>query len=298
MADQKDTYGYESKFTGGRVPPEKLVIVGIDCLDSQRPELADPDRIRIPIDEEMVKSIARFGVRVPVLIRKFDGDKNVYVVAGRRRVLHAREANRRAGGDAPVLVPCMPEKNDPIASLVIENEFRVNNTPLMKARQAQRLLDRGYDEAQVAAMCGVKVGTIPIWRALVATPPSVQRAVEENKITATVAVEIAKLPPADQDAALAEAIKSGRGGDTLERVRLMRKPRPASGEDEKPRRLTIAQIKAFSKEMEVLSGAGDEVDVARCVLLAILGEGAKVLRGYPLVTKAFKRATRGEDSNA
>lgn len=302
MTDQKQSYKAEGKWTGVHIHPDNLVIVGIDCDEAARPELADPERIRLPIDPALVASIARHGVRQPISIKKFHGDDNVYVVAGRRRVLHAREANKIAGGDAPVLIPCVPDKSsDVLASLVIENEFRVNNTPLMKAHQAERMIARGYVASKVADTYGVSVSTVANWRALLATPPAVQQAVEANQITAVVAVEIGKLAPAEQDAALATAIESGRGGETLERVKLMRKPRGNGEDDDKPRRLSVAQMKRFAAVVAPEDGhdgshaQDDDLRFAHSLLRAMLGEGPQALKDYPAVVKALRRALKPEE---
>lgn len=297
MADQKETYGYESKFTGGRMEPEKLVIVGVDCPDEQRPELADPDRNRIPIDQEMVKSIALHGVRVPIVIRKFRGDEHVYVVAGRRRVIHAREANKHHAGDAPILVPCVPDDNpDPVVSFTVENEFRVDSTPLAKARHAARLKVRGKSDADICALYGIKKQALVNWWALLESPPAVQTAVEEGRITATVGAEIAKVEPSKQQEALEAAIAAGRGSEAQEAVRLMRRPHKGAAEDEdRGRRFNVKRIKQFAAELSPPKGETcDDHDtlVAIAVLSAVLGE-PKPLKQFSSVHKAYKRIAGG-----
>lgn len=148
MADQKDTYLAEEKFTGVRIKPENLIIVGLDCANEECPDLADPDRIALPIDD-LVISIAAHGIRVPIAIRKYPGATKAYVVTGRRRVRAAREANLLLADDFKILVPCVPEDKgkDVLTSLVIENEFRVGDTPLAKARKAARMKVRARKNA-------------------------------------------------------------------------------------------------------------------------------------------------------
>ena len=54
-----------------------------------------------PEDEEFVQDIQRRGVRVPVIARK--NGPAYEVVAGRRRVLAAREVNKRQKGKGTLL---------------------------------------------------------------------------------------------------------------------------------------------------------------------------------------------------
>lgn len=296
MADQRDSYGAETKFTGVNIPPGKLIVVGVDCLDSDRPELADPDRIRLPIDPALVTSIAEFGIRTPIIVKKFRGDDRVFVVAGRRRVLHAREANKHAKGDAEILVPCVPDTaSDSLASFTIENEFRINNTTLMRARQAARHRERGWDDEKIARTFGVKPGALSLWWALLESPPFVQTAVEEGRITATVGAEIAKVEPSKQPEALEAAIAAGRGAEAQEAVRLLRRPHKGVEDEDRGRRFNIKRIKQFAAEL--LPPKGETCDdpetlIAIAVLSAVLGEPGS-LKKYPAINRAYKRVAGG-----
>ena len=305
MANQTDSYNAESKFSGVRVLPENLVIVGIDCKDDQRPELADPDRVHLKLDPEMTKSIALHGVRVPVVIRKFRGDENVYVVAGRRRVLHAREANKLHAGDQPILVPCVPDDNpDPSVSFTLENEFRVDNSVLAKARHAARMKARGATDDYICGLYAITRQALSKWWLLLEAPPLVQQAVERKEITASVAAEIAKVEPSKQPEALQAAIDAGKGSAAKDAVQRLTKPR--AEDDERPRRIGVATLKKWEAaiaaaieempEPEMQNVSGIEASVARDVLRAILGEGSRALKEYPTVQKALKDAIKGEQS--
>jgi ParB family chromosome partitioning protein len=74
------------------VDPDNLIIIGLDTDDGPEHPLYD-ERVKLPLDESTVLNIMAIGVKEPVLVRKTDG--NPEVVDGRRRTMHAREANRR-----------------------------------------------------------------------------------------------------------------------------------------------------------------------------------------------------------
>jgi len=83
------------------VPPEKLVVIGLDTEDEPEHPLYDA-RVTLPIDQAMVADVAKFGVVQPIRARR-NGDK-LEVVVGRQRVRLAREANGIGTGD-PIRVP-------------------------------------------------------------------------------------------------------------------------------------------------------------------------------------------------
>src|SRR3989337_1776752 len=89
------------------VDPDDLVVIGLDTnAKSLNDHYLFDATVREPIDETLVASIMTHGIIQPITVQK-DGDK-ILVVAGRRRVRHAREANVRLkkAGAPPVSVPC------------------------------------------------------------------------------------------------------------------------------------------------------------------------------------------------
>lgn len=303
MADQKDTYLAESKFTGVNVLPENLIIVGIDISDEDMPDLADPDRIELPIDD-LVLSIAEHGVREPVKIRRFPGFDKALVVAGRRRVRAAREVNRRLKDDCKVLIPCVPEDKtfDPLLALVIENEQRVDDSPLARARKAARMKARGATEAVICTTFGIGKSGLRVWWAVLEALVIVQQAVERGKITMATAAVIAKLAPKDQTEAVKRAIEDGKGAATLENVRAARKAASKGvSTADAPRRLSFKSQKALADALRNPSAAPDEADVpvpvelqiGAAVLDAILGKGVDALKPWPALVERFTAVLAG-----
>lgn len=191
--------------------PDDLVIVGLDTEDGPEHYLYD-ERIKLPLDEQMVRNIMAFGVIQPIVGVK-DGDKSL-VNAGRRRVTHAREAKRRqlAQGLDTVKVPVVFRRGEEATLFGVsraENAIRVNDTPMTNARNAQRMLDMGSSEADIAVAFGVKASTVKDWFALLGLAPKIRAAVDKGQLPSSAAVSLAALPKADQEAHLEELLKSG-----------------------------------------------------------------------------------------
>lgn len=182
--------------------PEALTIV----TDKTSP-LHDPDRLVKPVAEWMVQSVMTKGVKVPILVRfngkAEDGTPIVEVVNGRQRVRAAMEANKRLRkeGLEPIRVQGIIVRgtdNDMLGLMILANELVELDTPLAKARKAQRALDGGLGVQEVAALFGVKDVTIKQWQALLDCSTPVQQAVESGELPPTTAAMLSKLPREEQ----------------------------------------------------------------------------------------------------
>ena len=136
---------------GMRPEADSLTIVGIDTPDGPEHSLWQPRlaTLKATITEEWTASLEAYGVLEPVLVRK-NGDR-VEVVMGRRRVLGARVVNARRAeaGQPPMLVTCMIYRGDDKKSsgaVIAENEGRVDDSPVIRAKNVQRL---GQSPAQM-----------------------------------------------------------------------------------------------------------------------------------------------------
>lgn len=94
-----------------KMSPEDITVIGLDTKDDESHPLYD-GRIHMPLEEDTVLNMMEHGVLVPIRVTK-DG-KSAIVIDGRRRVLHAREANRRLKkkGQPTIFVPVLPPDND------------------------------------------------------------------------------------------------------------------------------------------------------------------------------------------
>jgi ParB-like chromosome segregation protein Spo0J len=307
-ASLKETFKAESTFTGVNIPCADLTIVGLDCPAEEYPDLADPDRINLPINPDLVASIAEHGVREPIKVRraKSDPKNRVFVVTGRQRVKHAREAQRLMKSE--ILIKCVIDDYDPLASLIIENEgFRQGDSLLAKARKAERLRAAGRTNEEISRVFAVGVPAVRAWFDMLQAGSETIGAVARGEITAKAASTIGTMAPKDQAAALATA-KNTKGQAQAEQVRKLKKEqkenhskgetKPAEAK-ETSAKMTAAQVKKFAyltaATKEEPYGKGTEnIELANAVLRAVLGEGPAALKGYDDVQKLFRKALKPE----
>lgn len=196
--------------------PAALTVVGRDTKDGKEHPLYD-ERAFLPIDEPMVASIMAIGVRenVHVVIEKRGAHKVALVVDGRRRVLHAREANKRLAeqGEELVYVPTTVVRGDEAhvtEVMVALNEIRHEDEPLLKAAKAARMLERVQDLKQVARAFGVTPQAIEQWISLLTLSAPVKRAVRSGVVSPRAAATLVGLPPELQVAKLAKALEKSK----------------------------------------------------------------------------------------
>lgn len=216
-------------------PPEELFLVGMD--DRQDHYLRDVDKIRHKLDEGMVRNIMHNGVIEAVIVVQ-EGER-VIVVAGRRRVLHAREANRRlvAEGMQPIKVEIKVKRGSHsklYGIFISENEHRQSDTILGKAQKAEKMRDYSATEDEIAITFGVSPQTIYNWKKLVELDERVLKLVELEQLSPAAALKLHGLAPGEQwkqaQAAMGAAAKSGKkpSGSDIDKQTKPFKPRAPS----------------------------------------------------------------------
>lgn len=186
--------------------PEELVII----RDPQHP-LYDP-RVELPLDENQVKNFMAKGFFGTIVITKI-GDSPV-VVDGRRRTMHAAEANRRllSEGKEPIRISATIQRGDGadlFGVLISANEGRLDDTPLAKARKCARYLAMGRSIDDAALTFGVSKTCINGWMRGLSCTEKVLKAVEKNRLSFSAATELASLDHEAQDSALATMLEGG-----------------------------------------------------------------------------------------
>ena len=172
--------------------PYDLVLV----TDKSHP-LYDP-RVEEPPDEGLIRSILRFGVIEPPVITK-NADGKPEVVDGRRRVKAARVATdiSKDGGGPPILVQCVYRtgtERDLFSVVVSANEHRRDDNPVEKAEKANRMINMGACNADVAEAFGVTTQTVRNWLKLLELPPAERKAVEQKQNTMSAALSRPRTP--------------------------------------------------------------------------------------------------------
>lgn len=182
-----------TRFNAFKVAPEKVILVGIDTED--RGHALYDERVELPLDEGLVLNVMAYGVLNPVIVRKNSAGL-VEVVDGRQRVRAAREANKRlkAAGHPTIRIPVVlkgGESRDMAAVMVSLNECRQQDSVVVRAQKAQRMLDMGRSEDEVAVMFGVSAQTIKLNLSLLSLEPELLSAVKGGKISASEALKVA-----------------------------------------------------------------------------------------------------------
>lgn len=141
--------------------------------------------------------------------------KCLVVHTARRRAWALRVINseRAEAGLAPILMPVTMAEGDALAlhgQRIGENEFRVNNTMPVKARDVVKLLASGATEAQAAELYRVDVATIKNWEAFAHLTEPVQELVEMGDLPAATALQLKGLSPEDQEHAAKRLVKEAK----------------------------------------------------------------------------------------
>lgn len=201
-----EAYGAKGKTNLLMFDPEDLLIVS----DKLSP-LYD-ERAALPVNDGLVRNIMHHGVLEPVLIARDPKTGKTAVAAGRQRVKACREANKRlkAQGCEPHRVPCIVKRGDDaglMGVLISENEFRTDDTPLERARKAQRYIDLGRTEEEVGILLGMSRSTVANLLALLDSPRVVRDAIKAGTITAAAAYKLARMPEKEATAKIAALAK-------------------------------------------------------------------------------------------
>lgn len=276
----KNSYGAVGRGDTLSFEPEKLKVV----TDPTHP-LYDPRVERQP-DEGMILSIMRNGILVPLVIYR-DGE-DVYVADGRQRRAAAIEANKRLTkeGGTPVVLPCVWKRGDEkklYEISVTTNAVRSGDSPLESARKMQHLANlNGNDLDAVAVAFGVTTATVKNHLALLDCAPAVQKAVESNKIPATVATKLAKMPREEQTSTLEKMIESG----ATKGAAAQKAAKGKASDDSLVKGLSAAQRKKMIAALlegsfETLKGLEAIVAKAVAAALARVDGDTKPLKAWP-----------------
>jgi len=194
--------------------PNEPFVIGVDTKDGPEHELWD-ERIRLPLEEPMILNIMAFGVKETITLRK--GPEARYeVVDGRRRVMHAREANKRLKkqGEPLLYVPATVESGDEVhvSGVAISlNEIRRDDDTIVKAEKCIRLLARNGNDIKAAALAfGVTTAAIKNWIKVAELTPRVKKAVSAGEISASAASELHGLEKEEQIAKLDKLVNHAK----------------------------------------------------------------------------------------
>jgi ParB family chromosome partitioning protein len=249
-----------------RMDTDKLVIV----TDKGHP-LYD-ERVALRVPDWLIESVIEHGVLQPVVLRR---NGHLFEVQdGRQRVRAVIAANQRLlekGSDRVIQVPCVLRKDDDQSAakiMVAINEQRQADTPIVRAKKAQRMLEvQGIPKPEVARQFAISVPMLDELLRLLEASPEVQEMVESGQVALTAASRLVALPRNEQKAAMeeikaagmavtrqsaskkvankTEARKSGQAERELNLApskRLLAKVRDAYAEDDRQTQQAMAQL--------------------------------------------------------
>lgn len=247
-------------------PDEDLTIIGLDTDDGPDDDnVLYDERILIPLKESTVVNMMSIGVQKAIKVRKVkvDGAMRTEVVEGRRRTMHAREANKRlrAAGEKPIFVPCIiiDKGSDEHMSLVMIscNEHREDDEPIVRAKKAARMIGRGYDITEVANSFGVSNTAVSNWIKLLGCEPKVVKAVTEGKVTASAATALHGLEKKEQLKQLGKLIDTHKKTGKKATAKTARKNAGKGGSTARAPGKRI--LLKFANDEELTSGVDDGV---------------------------------------
>jgi hypothetical protein len=172
----------------------------------------DARRLAQALSESFLANIARDNVRTPIVIGNIDGVATV--VEGKSRVRAARRANRQRAllGVPPMRVRCVMQRNVSrlavMATVISGNNARRDDDLADRIEKLRAYLEGGASELDAATTFNVKQATIRDWLAYDDhATDEVKRAVADNLVGASTAMELAKVKDPDvQRAALAKVL--------------------------------------------------------------------------------------------
>lgn len=197
------------------VPPDEIFVPGVDGEDGHY--MKDVDPVRHGIDLKFVKNIKAEGIIQPIVVTK-EGNR-VTVVVGRRRVLHGRVASKELAeeGKEPLFIPCIVKRGgdkELFGVYVSENENRMDDNPVTKARKAEKLRAYGYSADDIAVKFGVGTQTVHMWEKALDLDFRVLDFVEKQQLPLSAALLFCDLPLEEQytkaKAAIEESASNGK----------------------------------------------------------------------------------------
>lgn len=188
--------------------------------------------------DDLKRSIAEYGVLVPIIVRR-SGD-NYELIAGERRWRASAELHRQT---IPAIVRAGDDR-DTLEVAMIENLQRENLNALEEAAGYRALMeDHAYTQADVAQRLGKSQPAVSNALRLLALPDAIAAMLVAGSLTAGHARALLAAPPEHRLALARRAAAEGTSVRALERL-ASRSPRPA-----KPSRDPTADERAFESRL-------------------------------------------------
>jgi len=161
---------------------DKNIIALIDVDKIKEPKypvrtIADEDKLK-----ELISSIKQYGLIHPIVVTK--KGKGYEIFAGHRRYLACKSLGHKK---IPCYIRTASEADRDFMKLQ-ENTVREDITPVDQARYIKYMIDKyQFTHEEIAQKIGKKRPTVSNLLRLLTYPDYIQKAIEEGKLTATIA---------------------------------------------------------------------------------------------------------------
>jgi len=267
--NSKDAYGASGKSNVLFFDPAKIKLI-----EDEKHPLYD-ERVKLPLDENLVKNIMHLGVLEPIIVTKDTETGETVCVVGRQRTKACREANKRLkdAGKPTIHLPGIVRRGDgaSLASVMVsENEIRQDDSPITKAKKMARLQEMGRSEDDLAIIFGCTKATVKNTLGVLDCCAAVRDAVDDGKITATAAYALAKLDVEEQKEKLTKMVEAG--ATTNGKHAKSRAQKAAAGKDVRPSKKELVEYRA-----DLMANCSDEdyKGIALKMLDFVLGKGGQ-----------------------
>ncbi|MHB1346314.1 MAG: ParB/RepB/Spo0J family partition protein [Candidatus Humimicrobiaceae bacterium] len=153
---------------------------------------------------ELADSIREFGVIQPIIVRKLNGEEKYEIIAGERRFRASRQAGLTS---IPAIINTNIDDTSSLVLALIENIHRENLSPIEQAHTYKQLLDEfNITHEDLSKKVGKSRTTITNSIRILNLPISVQKLIDEGKVSAGHAKVLVSLKKADDQLLIAELI--------------------------------------------------------------------------------------------
>ena len=167
-------------------------------------------------DKSLKESVEKYGVLVPILVRKLENGTTEPVTESRR--IKASQA----AGEKTIPAIFIAEDDDPEVLDLIENTQREDLTPLDRAAAVQRIKDiHGCRQAKLAEMLCITPSTLSQWISIVGMDPEVKKAISTCKtepLSFSHLREISSANTKEEQLDLVNKIASGKIASTVREI--------------------------------------------------------------------------------
>ena len=153
---------------------------------------------------ELADSIREFGVIQPIIVRKLNGDEKYEIIAGERRFRASKQVGLTS---IPAIINTNIDDTSSLMMALIENIHREDLSPIEQAHTYRQLLDEfNITHEDLSKRVGKSRASITNSVRILNLPVSVQKLIDEGKVTVGHAKVLVSLKKADDQLLIAELI--------------------------------------------------------------------------------------------